>query len=110
PAVLAFLLADEIGHVARLHCRRGYQLQKLQDEAQRGISLNVDDKTLKIILQTSIDPTARFLTFLYTPGQHFEADLFALHLCRNAGFDADDATDAVRWLGALRYPPALKGE
>src|SRR5436190_1352595 len=35
PSALAFALAREIGHIARQHCRRGYQRLQLQEEVKK---------------------------------------------------------------------------
>src|SRR5438270_660363 len=109
PAALAFILAHELGHSALGHCRRGYQLQALQKEIKRGIKLTVPNERLAGLLETSLAPAGRLLTFLYTREQDYNADLFALHLCRNAGIDTDTGLDALRWLVAARHPGVLGG-
>src|SRR5665213_721708 len=78
-AALAFVLADEIGHVALGHCRR---------------------------IKTEKDAVTSIVSFLpfrlphlqwsFTTAEREDADRFALHLCRNAGFDLDAALDSVR--------------
>jgi len=105
---LAFLLAHELGHVARQHCRRGYQLMQLQEEIRKGIDLHVEAGVLRQIMQTGINPATSLVRFLYSPGQEFEADLFALHLCRNAGLDLDRCLDALRWQVLLVHPNLLR--
>jgi pimeloyl-ACP methyl ester carboxylesterase len=78
-AALAFVLADEIGHIALGHCRR------ITAEKE------------------AIAAAASFLPFRlphlqgsFTAAEREDADRFALHLCRNAGFDLDAALDSVR--------------
>jgi Zn-dependent protease with chaperone function/pimeloyl-ACP methyl ester carboxylesterase len=107
PAALAFILAHELGHGALGHCRRGYQLQALQQEIKRGINLEISNERLASLLETSLAPAGRLATFLYTREQDYDADRFALHLCRNAGIDPDTALDALRWLVAARHPSVL---
>jgi Zn-dependent protease with chaperone function len=108
PSALAFVMAHELGHVALGHCRRGYQLLKIQEALDRGIDIKVDDRQLKAILKTSLPPAGILTTFLYSRDQEYEADLFALHLCRNAGLEIDHVLDGVRWLALLRYPEIAK--
>ncbi len=108
-AALAFVLAHELGHGAYGHCRRGYQLLALEQELKRGIAVGVDSTRLRLLLGTSVAPAGKLITFLYSREQHYDADLFALHLCRNVGVGPDAALDALRWLVAARYPSVLKG-
>jgi len=121
--MLAFALAHELGHNALLHTRRGYQGQLLQDEANRGIQTGVDSARLQKALLTTVSPAGRLARFLYTKQQEYEADLFAIHLCRNAGLKMNPSLDFLRlmcWQGrpqvimqagfqtaATSYPPAL---
>jgi Zn-dependent protease with chaperone function len=102
--MLAFLLAHEIGHVALGHFRLGYQSMLLKEEIDRGISLSVDNVLLERILKTTINPAPTLARFLYTREQEYEADLFALHLCRNAGVNLDRALNAVRFVCLLEHP------
>jgi len=108
-AALGFVLAHELGHSSLGHCRRGYQLQALEMEIKRGIKLSIANDRLKGLLETSITPTGRLVTFLYSREQDYDADLFAFHLCRNAEIDLDAALDALRWLIAARHPGVLNG-
>jgi pimeloyl-ACP methyl ester carboxylesterase len=110
PAALAFFLAHELGHGALGHARRGYQLQELEKELKKEISMGVDRRKLRSCLETSLAPAGKGITFLYSREQHHEADLFALHLCVNAGFDPDQALDGLRWLVAARKPDVLNGD
>src|SRR5262249_35865763 len=110
PDALAFVLAHELGHGACGHCRRGYQLDSLQAELKRGIALGIKADKLRVILETSVAPAGKLVSFLYTREQDYRADLFALHLCRNAGFAPDACLDALRWLSAARHPGLLGGK
>jgi pimeloyl-ACP methyl ester carboxylesterase len=100
PAALAFVLAHELGHVARGHTRRGWQLAQIEAEIDRGVRLKVEKEAVRKLLQTCVAPSGRLVQFLYTRQQVYEADCFAWQLCRNAGFDSEHALDWVRYLAA----------
>jgi pimeloyl-ACP methyl ester carboxylesterase len=104
PDALAFVLAQELGHIGYLHCRRGYQLQRLQEDARKGIDAHVDSKLAQMILKTGVNANEPLVKFLYNRVQEYEADLFALMLCRNAGFGVNGSLDCLRWLALWRYP------
>ncbi len=106
-AALAFLLARELGHMALLHCRRGWQRIELQEEMDRGLRLSVPPETLRSVMQTALAAADGLVPFFYSRNQEYEADLFALHLCRNAGFAEDDALDGLRFLVAWSHPAVL---
>jgi pimeloyl-ACP methyl ester carboxylesterase len=103
-AALAFVLAGEIGHTACGHCRRGWQLLAVQEQAREGIRLGVERRTLEQILQTGVDVAGRMVFFLYTREQQYEADLCAWGLCRNAGFAPDATLDALRFFTLVCHP------
>lgn len=121
--MLAFAVAHELGHNALLHTRRGFQAQLLQDESRRGIQTGVDSARMQKALLTTVSPAGHLARFLYTKQQEYEADLFAIHLCRNAGFKMNPSLDFLRlmcWQGrpqvitqagfqtaANAYPPGL---
>ena len=46
-AALALTLAAQLGHIGLEHCRRGYQLAELEEEAHGGRPLPIDDQTLR---------------------------------------------------------------
>jgi hypothetical protein len=74
----------------------GYQLLKLEDLARREA---VDEEELSKLRKTVnglVERTGVRLRFLYEPNQEYEADLFAYHLCRNAGFDREAGLDVLR--------------
>jgi Zn-dependent protease with chaperone function/pimeloyl-ACP methyl ester carboxylesterase len=104
PAALAFALAHELGHIAYLHCRQGYQLIQLGEQVQGGPQANGDVKLWRSVLQTGTNSAEHLVKFLFTRGQEYDADLFALHLCRNSEVDVDVALDCLRWLALWRYP------
>lgn len=106
-AALAFVLAHELGHIALLHCRRGWQWVELHEEMDRGLQVAVPAETLHSLMQTSIAAAGSMTTFFYSRNQEYEADLFALHLCQSAGFAADDALDGMRYLVTWVHPAIL---
>lgn len=101
---VAFVLAHEIGHVALGHCRRGYQRQRIEADIGDDITRKTEKELLGKILQTSINEAGKLVKFLYSRDQEYEADLFALHLCRNAGVDQEQMLDGLRWLVMLQHP------
>lgn len=103
-AALAFVLAHELGHMALLHCRRGWQRIELQEEMNQGLQLAVHAETLRSLLQTGIAAAGNLTPFLYSRNQEYEADLFALHLCQSAGFGSDDVLDGMRYLVMWTHP------
>ncbi|HLJ10683.1 MAG TPA: M48 family metalloprotease [Planctomycetaceae bacterium] len=105
--MLAFVLAREIGHMVLGHCRRGLELALFEEELQTGISDKIERESARRLLQTSLAAATALARFLYTPAQEFEADLFALQLCRNAGLNSDRVLDALRW-ECLKVRPDLK--
>ncbi|HUY91006.1 MAG TPA: M48 family metalloprotease [Pirellulales bacterium] len=107
PSALGLVLAGELGHIGLGHCRRGYQSLKLEDDVKAGLASAVDEKLLRRAWETGFERTGGLLRFLYARDEVYEADLFALHLCRNAGFDEDASLDALRWLIWLREGDSL---
>ncbi len=106
PAAVAFVLANEIGHVARLHCRRGHQFQLIEEELKNG-ALALKGDVVRHVLGTTPAPAGVLAKFVYADFQEDEADLFAVQLCRNAGIDLDQALDALRWFAAIEAPAAM---
>lgn len=106
-AALALTLAAQLGHIGLEHCRRGYQLAELEEEARGGRPLPIDDQTLRRAWETGFERRNSCIRFLYLRDEIYEADLFALHLCRNAGFDVDASLDALRWRVWLKDPDLL---
>lgn len=104
---LAWVLAHEIGHVARRHSSRGHQLNLLQDRLQDHFAHKNNKSILEKALETSLEPVGNLVPFLYSHQQEYEADLFAFHLCRNAGYDTDAVLDGARWMVLAQHPTAL---
>lgn len=105
--MLAFAVAHELGHIGLQHSRRGYQTIALQQEAQRGIQTGIDNGRLQRALLTTVNPAGGVAKFLFTRGQEYEADLFAIHLCRNAGFKLNAALDFLRLLCWQGFPQGV---
>jgi Zn-dependent protease with chaperone function/pimeloyl-ACP methyl ester carboxylesterase len=103
-AALALVIGHELGHVSLQHCRRGYQLQRLMEHADQLAAAKVSQEQLKLILRTSIAATGHMSVFLFSREQEYEADLFGLHLSRNAGIDSNDSLDLFRWFTLMQHP------
>ena len=93
---LAYVLAHEMGHIIRKHCRRGYQVLKLERLAKLDPLGKIEILKMQKAIRRCIERTGDRLEFLYEPHQEYEADLFAAHLCRNAGFDVQAGWDVLR--------------
>ncbi|MBW3543810.1 MAG: M48 family metalloprotease [Planctomycetes bacterium] len=93
---LAFVLAHEMGHNARGHCRRGYHLLALQEAARDGALREADAEGVRALADAAVDTSGSYISFIYGRRQDYEADLFAVHLCRNAGFDVENGLDVLR--------------
>jgi hypothetical protein len=109
-AALALVLAQELGHVALGHCRRGYELRQLEQDLKSDLKRRIKIERLRSLLETSLAPAGRMVVFLYTRQQQHRADLFGLHLCRNAGLDLDRCLGGLRWLAAAQHPGLLAGK
>ena len=109
-AALALVLAQELGHVALGHCRRGYELRELERDLKGDLEARMEVGRLRTLLETSLAPAGRMVVFLYTRQQQHRADLFGLHLCRNAGLDLGRCLDGLRWLTAAEHPELLAGK
>ena len=90
-AALAFMLAREIGHTARSHTRAAWQGVAIAEE------LAGRDFPPALGRRPAPGPHSP-APFAFSAAQHEGADCFALQLCRNAGYDPEDALDAVRLL------------
>jgi pimeloyl-ACP methyl ester carboxylesterase/Zn-dependent protease with chaperone function len=109
-AALAFLLAREVAHTALLHCRRGWQRVQIEEEIRKGLHAKLDAGLLRDALGTGVRNAGQLVLFLYSRDQEYEADAFALDLCRNAGLPVDHAIDGMRLLAALRHPDAVRSD
>ncbi len=105
---LAFVLAHELGHICRKHTRRGYQLLRIQDAIDDEITRHVDRQRFETVLQLGVKVSGKVISFLYNREQEHRADLFALHLCRNVGFDQENALDALRGEVLKAVPDVLE--
>ena len=109
-SVLAFILAQQLGHMARLHCRRGWQLAHIEDDLKGHFKTDVDAGLIHRLLETSVRFSGPLTYFLYSRQQSYEADLFAWQLCRNAHFDPEEVLDALRYLALTAYPRLVTEE
>ncbi len=100
-AALAFLLARQVAHTALGHCRRGWQVQSLEEDLRKGIEVAVAPSVWRDLLETKVHSTGECVQFLYSRSQEYRADLYAFHLCRNAGVPLDDALDGMRLLALI---------
>jgi pimeloyl-ACP methyl ester carboxylesterase len=115
---LAFVLAHQLGHLSLGHARRVYQRLWLKEQVKRDVEEKGKKRGVKV--ETSLprdneattDPNdegekikrtietlagvGAMLEYVYSRQDQFEADLFAIHLCRNAGFDVDNCLDFLR--------------
>jgi len=98
---LAFVLAHELGHICRGHNRRRYQLDLVEEEFQRRKLKEAERRRIRKLLRATVQSTAEKVILLHDREEEYQADLFALHLCRNAGFDKEIALDVLRgWAGS----------
>lgn len=94
---LALALAREIGHNCRGHCRSAWKLLWLQAEMKAG---GHDPKQIALLGQfaaRSIKGKGGETRLAYSEKQIQQADLFAMHLCRNAGNDTNRCLDSFRF-------------
>jgi Zn-dependent protease with chaperone function len=87
---LAFVIAHELGHLCRGHHRRKLQHQWLQQELQNRAG------------RGAFKGIGTISKHVYTREDDFQADLFAIHLCRNAGYDLENCLDVLRSAGVRK--------
>jgi Zn-dependent protease with chaperone function len=109
-SALAFVLAQQLGHIGRLHCRRGWQLAQIQEELKQHFKTEVDANVMCRLLETSVQFSGPLTYFLYSRHQSYEADLYAWQLCRNARIDMEEALDALRYGAIMAHPRAATEE
>jgi len=97
---LAFVLAHEIGHVARRHHYQVVQRQRLADQAAKGLQTVARDGDTARLAQASGQIYARGLD----KGAEFEADRLGVEIMARAGYDPAAA------LGVLEKLQRLKGD
>ena len=95
PDRVAFAIAHEMGHIVMGHCQRRHQLLWVTENLADRIA-RIDLKAAKTALDELIDRAGSRVEFLMTAEEDYEADLFAIHLCRNAGFKLENSLDVVR--------------
>ena len=109
-SLLAFFISHELGHIALGNTKKGFQLEEIQTELKRQVGLNIDNEILAAILKTAINPILSSAKFLYSQQQCLQADLFAIHLLRNCGFNLNDSLDALRILTVMQNPDFKEGK
>lgn len=95
-SAIAFLLAHEMGHVCRKHAHEGYRYLLLEENRDLGILGNLGGDRYREFFQTIVRKTDDVIQFAYNERQDLQADLFAIHLCRNAGLDTNECLDSLR--------------
>jgi hypothetical protein len=124
---VAFVLARQLGHLGRGHIRRMFRQQWIYEQIAPSEAGN--NSTRSTTVQDGNDWVSRYRVFaqrvsqagtdlqnLYRREDHFEADLFAIHLCRNAGFNLENCLDVIRFeavdedAGLLRSPTPRIGD
>jgi pimeloyl-ACP methyl ester carboxylesterase len=111
PTALAFVLAQNLGHIAMLHVRRGWLALELdQEQREQDVAPGLGTRQLQVLLETHLERNGVEVRFRYSRHQQDEADRFALHLCRNAQMDQDQALDGMRLLCTLEHPELLTNE
>jgi len=121
PDQLAFVLAHELGHISLGHVRRVYQRLWMYEQVRKDLeamkkkrketnrprqeSKARADEPLQELDQdngitnstlAALAGVGMMLEYVYTREEQFQADLFAIHLCRNAGFDLENCLDLLR--------------
>jgi pimeloyl-ACP methyl ester carboxylesterase len=93
---LAFALGHEMGHICRGHVRRRYQSEWLVEQSDHIIDKKSDTRTVAVVNKLLVRGVDGTLRFLYSLDEDMQADLFALHLCRNAGIESEMILDPLR--------------
>jgi pimeloyl-ACP methyl ester carboxylesterase len=93
---LAFTLAKELGHACLGHARRRMQRMWLEEELRKDVERKGPDRAKTLEILNNLATVGAILEQVYTREEVYQADLFAIHLCRNAGFDVERCLDAVR--------------
>jgi Zn-dependent protease with chaperone function len=114
---LSFVLAHELGHLCLGHARRVYQRLWVNEHLKHDIETNrkkaagttkpaaeeldrlaeeqEEDERVMAAFE-SLRGVGSVLEHVYSREEQFQADLFAIHLCRNAGCDLEICLDALR--------------
>lgn len=98
--MLAMLLAHELGHVALQHARRGVQLRLIMND----LVDKVDMPAVREVLGVACGVAGAVVPFTYNRELEYQADLFAVHLCRNAGINTESGSNLFRLLCLMEAP------
>ncbi len=96
---LAFVIAHELSHVCLGHARRRYQLRWLEPQLVKEVerkALSLDDRKSAAFSLDLLKAFEAISENVYTREEAYQSDLFAIHLCRNAGFDVENGLDVLR--------------
>lgn len=93
---LAFAIAHELGHIILGHCRRRHQMMWFQQLIDKGVDIKLSSKKIEEMLRQTVAKSQHSVRFLASLDEDFQADLFAIHLMRNAGHDVELGLDVVR--------------
>lgn len=105
---LAFVLAHELGHACRRHSHRRWRSHWLEVElkSDSGVRRGAGGVGYRSQIDLAINVRKAGVGFHYNPAEISVADLFAVHLCRNAGFDVEDCLDLLRTWAICLEPSA----
>ncbi len=106
-ASLAFLIAHEMGHVCRHHARQGYEMLLLSESRDFGMLGKLGGQRFQSAYEKMVRKVGEIVHFAYDDRQDTQADLFAIHLCRNAGWDLEKCLDGLR-IQVLESQPEWK--
>ncbi len=113
---IGFVLAHELGHLCLGHAKRLFQRDWLRDHLKRDIDADPERNAKAEDIVRSIGGVGAILEASYSREDDFLADLFAIHLCRNAGFDVENGLDVLRRAAVaqnkslLLDPPEREGD
>lgn len=96
---LAFVIANELGHGCLGHARRRWQRTWLEEELRKDVArkeLLPSERAKKLKILENLRGVGGLLEGVYTREEDYQADLFAVHLCRNAGFNVENGLDVLR--------------
>lgn len=107
---LAFVIAAELGHACLGHTRRRWQRQWLEQDLQRDVArkeLTPIDRERQLKILENLRGIGTLGEDVYSREECYQADLFAIHLCRNAGFDVENCLDVLRAAAVAKYRALL---
>ena len=93
---LAFMLAHEMGHLCLGHVRRVYQRQWLHEQISQDVDADPEEKAKAKRFLDNLQGVGVILEYAHSREDNFYADLFAVQLCRNAGFNVENGLDVLR--------------